>query len=238
MLVKDIKIFIRDPSQWSQIFVLIAMVIVYVFNIVNLPRDNLVLMGVVSLLNIGLVGFVLAGLISRFVFSSTSIEGRAFWAIYTAPVDLGKFMTSKFWMFFPPLLFIAEFLVGTSNYLMHVDAYVMRASIAAVFLITLGLVSMGVGMGAMYPLFNHENVSEISTGTGGILFIITSLMYVGAVVVLAARPLYVHYNRVFLFKDVGGVEVPICYGLIVFLTCVVAYIPMRRGIRKLETMDI
>ena len=85
LLIKDIKIFIRDPAQWSQVFVLIALVIVYVFNIVNLPRDNLVLMSVVSLLNIGLVGFILAGLISRFVFSSTSVEGQAFWARHFGP---------------------------------------------------------------------------------------------------------------------------------------------------------
>ena len=108
LLIKDIKIFIRDPAQWSQVFVLVALVIVYVFNIINLPRDNLVLMGVVSLLNIGLVGFILAGLISRFVFSSTSIEGKAFWAIYSSPIKMNSFIFSKFWMFFPPLLFIAD----------------------------------------------------------------------------------------------------------------------------------
>jgi len=238
LLIKDVKIFIRDPAQWSQVFVLAALVIVYVFNIINLPRSNLVLMGVVSLLNIGLVGFILAGLISRFVFSSTSVEGMAFWSIYTAPIRIDKFVLNKFLMYFPPLLLIAEFLVMTSNYLMEVDAYVMVASISGVFLITLGLVGLGVGMGAMYPLFRHENISEISTGTGGILFIISSLTYVGIVVVLAARPLYVHYNEVFLFRDVGGIEVPVCYGLIIILTCMVAYIPMRRGIENLESMDI
>lgn len=238
LLMKDIKVFTRDPSQWSQVFVLVALVIVYIFNIVNLPRDNLVLMGVVSLLNIGLVGFVLAGLISRFVFSSTSMEGLAFWAIYTSPVGLKKFLTCKFLMYFPPLLFISEFMVVVSSYLLQVDSYVMQASVIGVFLITIGLVSMGVGMGAMYPMFRHENISEISAGTGGILFIITSLLYVGAFVVLAARPLYVHYNRVFLFKDIGGIEVPICYGLILLLTCMVAIIPMRRGVQKLVSMDI
>jgi ABC-2 type transport system permease protein len=238
LLIKDIKIFVRDPAQWSQVFVLVALVIVYVFNIINLPRDNLVLMGVVSLLNIGLVGFILAGLISRFVFSSTSIEGTAFWAIYTSPVAMKNFISSKFWMFFPPLLFIAELLVISSNYLMEVDSYVMWASVTGVFFITFALVCLGIGMGAMYPLFRYENISEISTGTGGILFIISSLIYVGVVVVLSARPLYVHYNDVFLFKDVGGIEVPICYGLIIILTAIVAIVPLRRGINNLQTMDI
>ena len=110
------------------------------------------------------------------------------WAIYTSPVDMKSFLMGKFWMYYPPLLFIAELLVVVSNYLLQVDPYVMKVSIVGVFLITTGLVGLGVGMGAMYPLFRHENISEISTGTGGILFIISSLIYVGAVVVLAARP--------------------------------------------------
>jgi ABC-2 type transport system permease protein len=141
-------------------------------------------------------------------------------------------------MFFPPLLFIAELLVISSNYLMDVASYVMWASVICVFFITCALVCLGIGMGAMYPLFAYENISEISTGTGGILFIISSLIYVGVVVVLSARPLYVHYNDVFLFKDVGGIEVPICYGLIILFTAIVAIIPIRRGINQLQAMDI
>ena len=52
-------------------------------------------------------------------------------------------------MFFPPLLFIAELLVVVSNQLLEVDAYVMRVSIIGVFLLTLGLTSLGLGLGTL-----------------------------------------------------------------------------------------
>ncbi len=238
LLGKDMKIFSRDPEQWSQIFILCALVFVYIFNIMNLPLNNFVLKNVISVLNIGLIGFVLSALVSRFVFSATSLEGKSMWAIYTAPVEMKKFLWSKFWMFFPPLLFIAEFLVIVSNYILQVDSYVMVVSFSGVFLITVGLVGMGVGLGAVYPSFNHDNISEIPMGTGGILFMTLSLGFVGLVLMLVGRPMYVHFNQVFLLKSLGGIDVPICYALIFILSLTAGFLPIHRGINALKKMDI
>lgn len=236
--VKDVRVFFRDPEQWSQMFILCALVIVYIFNIMNLPLDNIVLKNVVSVLNVGLIGFVLSALISRFVYSAPSIEGRTMWSIYTAPIRMEQFLLGKFVMFFPPLVLIAEFLVVASNYLLEVDSFIMKASVIGVFMITAGLVGLGLGLGAMYPMFNHENISEISTGTGGILFMISSLIYIGLFVAVGSRPMYVHFNELFLMKDVGGIDVPVCYVFLVLLTVAVAVMPLRWGITALEKMDI
>ena len=238
LLNKDLKIFARDPEQWSQLFILFALVCVYIFNIMHLPLENKVLREVVSVLNVGLVGFVMAALISRFVFTSPSVEGKSFFSIYTRPVTMQKFLAGKFWMFFPPLLFIAELLVVVSNQLLEVDAFVMRVSVIGVFLLTLGLTSLGLGLGTLYPEFDHENISEISSSTGGVLFMILALSYIGVVLMLGARPLYVHFNEKFLFKSIGGLEVPICYTLILILTWAIAHIPLRLGIRSLNARDI
>lgn len=238
LLAKDFKVFFRDPSQWSQIFILLALVAVYIFNILNLPLHHLVLKNVVSVLNVGLAGFVLSALVSRFVFSSVSVEGRMMWTIYTAPVDMGTFLSGKFLMSFPPLLAVAEFLVIVSGYLLQADDYVMNASIVGTFLIALGLVGLGTGMGAMYPQFDFENVAEISSSSGGILFMILSMSFVGVVVMLGAWPMYVHFNEKFLFKPGGGIDVPVCYALIVVLSLAVAILPLRMGVRALRRMDI
>jgi ABC-2 type transport system permease protein len=238
LLEKDMKIFSRDPEQWSQIFILCALVFVYIFNIMNLPLSNVALKNVTSVLNIGLIGFVLSALVSRFVFTATSLEGKSMWAIYSAPVEMKKFVWSKFWMFFPPLLLIAEFLLIVSNYLLQVDIYVMTVSFIGVFLITLGLVGMGIGLGAVYPSFNHDNISEIPAGTGGILFMTMSLGFVGLVLMLVGRPMYVHFNEKFLYKSLGGIDVPICYALIFILSLSAAYLPIQRGISSLKKMDI
>jgi len=233
---KDMIVFSRDPSYWSQLFILAALVVVYIFNIVNLPLDNIVLKNVVSVLNVGLIGFVLSALASRFVFSTTSLEGNKMWAIYTSPLRMERFLIGKFLMYFPPLLLIGELLVVVSNMLLQVDAYVMQVSIVGIFFITVGVVGMAVGMGAMYPKFKYENISEISSGTGGILFIITSLIYVGIVLVLGARPMYVHFTQRFL-GGVENLEVMGFYVLVIAFSVYVAIEPMRRGIRSLKERD-
>lgn len=237
LLVKDVRVFMRDPEQWSQIFILLALIVVYIFNIMNLPLEHIVLKNVVSVLNIGLIGFVLSALISRFVFSATSIEGKKIWTVCTAPVNMSEFLWGKFILFFPPLLLVAELLVVVSNYLLQVDPYVMWVSVVGVFLITVGLVGLGLGLGAMYPMFDHENISEISAGAGGILFMVLSLSFVGAFLVLVSRPMYVHFNERFLAKAVGGLDVPLCYTLIVLLSLAVAVMPVQRGIHALRKME-
>ncbi|MDH5762632.1 MAG: hypothetical protein OEZ51_06610 [Nitrospinota bacterium] len=237
LLHKDLIMFSRDPSHWSQLFILAALVVVYIFNIYNLPLENIVLKNVVSVLNIGLIGFVLSALAARFVFSATSLEGKKMWTIYTAPVRMESFLLGKFLMYFPPLLLIGELLVVVSNILLQVDAYVMQASIVGVLFITVGVVGMAVGMGAMYPKFDYENISEISSGTGGILFIISSLIYVGLVLVLAAQPMYYHFREVFLAEGMNDLEVMGFYALIIILSLYVAFEPMRRGIQALKSRD-
>ena len=67
---------------------------------------------------------------------------------------------------------------------------------------------------------------------------ILALSYIGLVLMLGARPLYAHLNEKFLFKSIGGLEIPIYYTLIFILTWAVSHIPLRLGIRALNTRDI
>ncbi len=235
---KDALLFVRDPSQWSQMFILAALVVVYIFNIVNLPLEHLVLKNVVSVLNIGLVGFVLSAIISRFGFTATSVEGVRMWSIYTAPVNMRNFLLGKFWMVFPPLLILGELLVVVSNYILEADPFVMRVGVVSVFLVTAALVGMGVGMGAMYPMFRHENVSEISSGTGGILFMISSLAFTVLYLMLIAWPMHVHFKAKFAGQFVGGNEITMIYALLFVMSVVTTIEPMRRGIKNLKQMDL
>ena len=96
---------------------------------------------------------------------------------------------------------------------------------------------MGLGLGSLYPKFDHENISEIFSSTGVVLFMILALSYIGLMLMLGARPLYVHLNEKFLFKSIGGLEVPVCYAVIFIMTWVIAHIPLRLGIRSLNARD-
>ena len=90
ILSRDIKLFFRDATQWSQLFMLFALIVVYVFNFSVLPLDKapipiLYMQNLLAFLNIGLAGFVIAAVGARFVFPAVSLEKEAFWIIQTAP---------------------------------------------------------------------------------------------------------------------------------------------------------
>ena len=149
IMIKDIKTFMRDTTQWSQLFLLLALIVVYLYNFKVLPLDRSpmpagTLRTVVSFANLALAGFVLSAVAVRFAFPAISLEGRAFWILQSAPVSLRALVWSKFWMVFIPLLFLGELLVFLSNLLLHVPSWMMLLSLITVFLMTFGITAIGI----------------------------------------------------------------------------------------------
>ncbi len=238
IVLKDIKLFWRDTGQWSQIFMLTALVAVYLFNIRNLPLDTFFLKNVVSVMNIGLAGIVLSAVCVRFVFPTTSIEGKSYWLLRSAPVGYGRFLWTKFFLYLFPLLFMAEVLVIVSNLFLGVDGFVMTVSAIGMALLATGLVGLGVGLGALYPLFDYESVAEVGTSTGAVIYMIVSLIYAGLCVILLSRPVYVHLVLLHLGRDEGGPEVYLSYIGYLLLSFGFIFWPMNRGIKALERIEI
>jgi len=237
-VLKDLKTFFRDPAQWSQLLLLGALAIIYLYNIRNLPLNTLFLKNFISILNLGLAGFVLSAVAVRFVFTSTSLEGRSFWIVLASPIAFRGFLREKFCMYLLPLLVLAEILVVVSNLLLKADAYLMLFAVVVILLITCALTGLGVGLGAIYPRFEYDNIAQTAASTGGILYMVLSLGFIGVMLLLAARPLYVHLARKFLHQPVGGVEVYLCYGAMVGLCLLTTLLPLQRGCRALERLEL
>src|SRR6185503_7653140 len=84
LVVKDLKVFLRDTAQWSQLLLLVALGAVYLYNFRDLERIPYII-GVVknayAFVNLGLAAFVLSAVAVRFVFPAVSAEGAAFWIV-------------------------------------------------------------------------------------------------------------------------------------------------------------
>ena len=122
-MLKDIKTFLRDTTQWSQLFLLLALIVVYLYNFKVLPLDRSpmpagTIRTIVSFANLALAGFVLSAISIRFAFPAVSLEGQAFWILQTTPISLRALLWSKFWLNFVPLLVLGELLVFLSNLLL------------------------------------------------------------------------------------------------------------------------
>ena len=238
LLIKDIKVFLRDATQWSQLFLLGALIFIYLFNIKNIPLPTPFFRNIVSFGNLGLGGFVLAAVAARFAFPATSVEGKSFWIIHSSPINYRGFLWSKFFLFVIPLLLLAEVLVYSSNLFLKVDSYFMTMSLGTIFLMSVALTGLGVGMGALFPRFEVENYAKIAVGTGGLFYMIISLVYIAIIVGLEVNPVYLHLSRQ-LDPHFGGwaYSIPF-YGGVVLISALVTWLPMRMGVKALRRYQL
>jgi ABC-2 type transport system permease protein len=193
--IKEIRTFFRDSTQWPQLFLMGALVAVYLYNFSVLPLDKspiktVYLQNLFSFLNMGLAAFVLAAIAARFVFPAVSMEGAAFWIVQAAPVSLKTFLWIKFFLYYIPLIIMAELLIVASNLLLQVSPFMMVLSSTTIFCLVPAVVSLGIGLGAVYPNFQSENPAQVVTSFGGLLFMIICFVLIAAVVILEAGPVY------------------------------------------------
>ncbi len=239
VFVKDVKIFFRDTGQWSQLLLLLALVVVYLFNIYKLPLDTFFLKSLISFLNIGLAGFVLAAVSLRFIYPLVSLEGKSFWLIKAAPVTVKNFLWEKFFIALIPLVFFGCLLIGVSNYMLNVEKFLNYLSFAAIFFISITLTGMAVGFGALFPKFRVENISQIESSVGGMIYMIFSLFYVFLTVSLIAIPVRLWFLSRLYNKNVmyPGIITLVVISLIV-INSVAVFLPMYLGRKNLEGLDV
>jgi ABC-2 type transport system permease protein len=244
ILVKDIKTFIRDTTQWSQVFLLVALIVVYLYNFKVLPLDRSpmpagILRTVVAFANLALAGFVLSAVAMRFAFPAISLEGKAFWLLQTSPISLKALLWSKFWLNLLPLLFLGELLVFSSNLMLRVPNWMMALSLITVFLMTFGITAICVGVGATYPKFTYDHVAEIPTSFGGAICMIFSIGFIGLIVVVEAWPIYLLTSRAL---SSGGSPASIAWVIApslsaaIALTLVAVVVPIKKALKSLEAM--
>jgi ABC-2 type transport system permease protein len=244
IVLKDVKTFLRDTAQWSQLFLLLALIVVYVYNFRVLPLDRSpmpagALRTIVSFANLALAGFVLSAVAVRFAFPAISLEGKAFWILQSAPISLRSLLWGKFWMIVIPLLFLGALLVFLSNLLLHVPQWMMALSLVTICLMTFGIAAIGVGLGALYPNFNYENAAEIPTSFGGAVAMILSVAFIAAAVMIEAWPVYLlamaslRHGRM-VAPSLGLIAPSLT--IVAALTAAVVVLSLRSGIRRLEEL--
>jgi ABC-2 type transport system permease protein len=245
LVSKEIKVFFRDSTQWSQLILLGVLVVVYVYNIKVLPlytgeQLSFFLINVVSFLNLGLAGFVVAAIAARFVFPAMSLEGRMMWLLRSSPLDVRSLFWSKYWVGTVPLLLVALPLIVTTNLILAVSPFIFILSTVTMVMATFALTALALGFGALFPNYETDNVAEIPTSFGGLLYMMTAVAYLAGIILLEAWPVYS-----FLSRNVPGQvarnfgSLPLVMGIAgaATLTGLAVVLPLRAGVRKVRALD-
>ncbi len=238
ILTKDIKTFFRDTRQWTQLLLILALIVIYVINIYKLPLDIPHVHYLIGFINIGMIGFVIAAVGLRFTYSSISLEGKYFWIIMSSPYPVKDILKKKYIENIVPVLVIAMTLVLVSNRMLEVTGFLNVLSILTVFVGAFSITSLGMGMAAIYPKFNAANPAEIETSWGGVMYMIYSFFYIGLTLALEAV-----WVRMYFLNRVRGEEiyypaVGIIIVLLVILNIFVNVVPLKIGSRKLENLEL
>ncbi len=244
LLVKDVKVFLRDVTQWSQLLLLGALVLVYIYNFRVLDLDRIPYMsGTVknayAFVNLGMAGLVMATIAVRFVFPAVSAEGPAFWIIRTAPAALREFLWSKFWIGLVPVLVLTEGLTIVGNALLGIDPFLEIVCAVAVVFLSLALVGLATGLGARYPRFGGDNAAQVAGSYGGVMFMICAVLFVLVTIALLGWPssLYLwHRVRAVSLTSLQQSLMAACFLAAAGLSLTTWWLSMRSGVRALEAM--
>jgi len=243
-VLKDLRLFFRDNTQWSQLILLAVLLMVYLFNIKSLPlhsgeRVPFRLVTVISFLNLGLAGFVLAAVAARFIFPGISLEGRQMWLLRSSPLDPRSMLWSKYWIGTVPLLVLALIITVFTNWLLHASAFMMTVAVGTILLYTLAAGALALSFGALYPQFGSENAAQIPTSFGGLVYMMSSLCLLAVIIGIEAVPVtnYLRDQR-YAQQPVGITPQLVLSGLAVIAVCAAAtIIPLRVGLRRIEMME-
>jgi len=242
---KEIRTFFRDQTQWSQLFLIAALVVIYLYNFNALPLEKapiktVYLQNLLSFLNMGLAGFVLTAITARFAYPAVSIEREAFWLVKSVPIALRSYLWIKFFIYFLPLLILTEILIIATNILLKVTPFMMALSTTTIFFLVPGVVAMGIGFGAAYPDFKTDNPAQTVTSFGGILFMMVCGGYIGVVIFLEAGPVYNIFMADIREKGLTVFEWTWATGsfvLVLLLSIAAIIIPMKFGEKKLSELQ-
>jgi ABC-2 type transport system permease protein len=243
LLIKDLKIFLRDVSQWSQLLLLMALVLVYLYNfrvldLERIPYMTAVVKNLYAFVNLAMAGFVMATVSVRFVYPAVSSEGAAFWIIRTSPVSLKDFLWSKFWTGLVPVLALTEVLTIVGNQFLGVDPFVKVMAALAIVFMSFALVGLAIGLGARYPRFDADP-TQVAGSYGGVAFMIQAVLFVIVMIVLLGWPASIYlFQRARQLPVASSQQILMtaCFASAAAISLATWLLSMRSGVRALVAM--
>jgi len=237
IMVKDIRIFWRDTTQWGQTLVLFGLLGVYILNLRHFSHQlsNPFWVHLVSYLNLGACALNLATLTTRFVFPQFSLEGKRVWIVGMAPLGLVRVVVAKYVLACVASLVVTVGLMLLSCTMLHMSWWRTATFAGAVGVMTFTLNGLAMGLGALHPNLKEDQPSKIVSGFGGTLCLVVSFLYIVLGVLLLAL------GSPWSWMPDGRVsptQVALGWSAFAALSILVGYLPFRLGLRRVRSFEL
>ncbi|MCG3148516.1 MAG: hypothetical protein PCFJNLEI_01960 [Verrucomicrobiae bacterium] len=248
LIVKDIRVFWRDTSQWSQFVIFFGLLGLYVINLRNVTYDwhNEYWAVFIAFLNLGASSMTLGTLTTRFVFPQFSLEGKRLWIVGMVPFGLKRVLLQKFWLSSVVAILITTSLTLVSCLLLHVPAWLTLLFSATGVLMSFGLCGIAVGVGALFPNFGtgstanrrDDNPAKIVSGFGGTFCFVLSLVYIAVVIAIEAAPMWLQFYGGILRRDQQPWAMVGAWMIVSLISLLATTIPMQLALKRVENMEM
>jgi len=231
LIVKDVRMFWRDTTQWGQSVMFFGLLGAYIINLRNFTHQltSPFWINAVAFLNLGACAFNLASVTTRFVFPQFSLEGRRLWIIGLAPMGLARVVQTKYWLASMASLFVTLGLVTLSCYLLKMPWSDVAFFGAVVTVMTFALNGLATGLGVLYPNIKETNPNKIVSGFGGTLcFVLSSVYIIASLTLLIIGDGGFHGHASLTIVSILG---------FVLLSVAVGWLPMKLAMRHLKDFE-
>ncbi len=191
LIVKDFRLFIRDPAQVMQFGMFFGLLSLY---IIMLPRISQTFSfseawrPVVSLLNLAAISMAMATFTGRFVYPMLSLEGKRLWVLMLAPWQPERIVSGKFIFACLIAIPISVLLVTSSGYLLELSAQTIVYEVFVTICLGLGLSASALGTGARLADYREDNPAKLVAGYGGTINLLASITFCAVILAGASLP--------------------------------------------------
>jgi ABC-2 type transport system permease protein len=192
LMVKDLRLFRRDPMQWSQSLIFFSLLLFYFLNLrrFNYEIGYIGWVNMVSFLNLSVVGLLMSTFTTRFVYPMMSLETQRFWLLGLSSLRRSTIVWSKFFFAVGGAIVPCSGLILLSDAMLDIKLTTVLSHQLTCFLLCVGLAGLAVGLGALMPNFREQSPSRIAAGFGGTLCLVLSTLYILVIVLLTALPMH------------------------------------------------
>jgi len=235
MILKDLRIFLRDPVQWGQTLFFFGLLALYFLNLRSLHYHVLpaAWRNMIAFLNVFSISAVLSSFGSRFIYPQLSLEGHSFWILGLAPSSMGRILAAKFVASAAAMLAVSLGLMSLALWMLRIAPPERWVSLGMAAAVSLGVAGLSTGLGAIFMDLRERNPAAIVSGFGGTLNLVLSLTFI----ILGMGPFgfIFHLHQRGLISDAGLGGWLAAAGLwLVLLTAAATVIPLLVGRRSLE----
>ncbi len=234
LLKREFILFFREPSQWTHLIVMLFLITIFIssigsidaliLNAYNVYLKTLIYL-VVYLFNV----FLIASLSLRFVFPLVSLEGESIWKMRSAPLNYKRIIGSRLLIYFTVIFLIGQILNLVTNYQFTIQlALVSHLNTA---LVTITLVALNFGMGAVFANYKERNPIRIASSQGASITFLFTILFLVFLIIIMFVPLNNYFTAIEKRDAVNLNQLLFTSFILATLTIIVGYLMINTGMK-------